>query len=279
MMPSGYEAALLGTLMSKQLSLFACDEYTVFSDGNIGISAGPPDWLTTEDVGTVKSTYGGPFNLALNSDVFVNVWKKVFSTRKFDLCDWTVKVDPDAVFFPDRLRSQVQDSRPDDHIYLNNCDQGLHGPIEVISHGGMDVFQSGVDDCVSTLKHEWDQSGEDVFLRHCLGKLDISRVDNFQLLSEDRCLWENPVKNGCNSGKVSFHPFKNEKAWMTCWEEAKKAPIGNTPSARVLKSAEKCSGRGQECSTSKCCSDKGFSCQQKNKWWAGCLRDTTIHFK
>merc|ERR1712190_654642 len=70
------------------------------------------------------------------------------------------------------------------------------------------------------LKHEWGWNGEDVFLRHCLGILKVSRVDNFKLLSEDRCFYENPAKTGCTSGKVSFHPFKSVDAWLKCYDQA-----------------------------------------------------------
>merc|ERR1712190_326433 len=91
--------------------------------------------------------------------------------------EWTVKVDPDAVFLPDRLHDQLKRAHGSDSVYLNNCDQGLHGPIEIVSHAGMADFEAGIDKCVTELKHEWGWQGEDVFLRHCLGILKVSRVD------------------------------------------------------------------------------------------------------
>merc|ERR1712113_152655 len=106
-------------------------------------------------------------------------------------------------------------------VYFNNCDQGLHGPIEILSNGGMRTYFAGIDKCVAALKYEWNEKGEDVFLKHCLGMLKVNRVDNFKLLSEDRCFYENPAQNGCTSGKVSFHPFKDSQSWFICLEQAK----------------------------------------------------------
>merc|ERR1719221_2436876 len=98
MMPKGYERSLLSALLNKGESLFACEEYSIFSDGDIELSPGPPVRIGTTDVGNVKSPYGGKWYLALNSKVFVKIWKQVKSDGKYDKCDWTVKNDPDAVF-------------------------------------------------------------------------------------------------------------------------------------------------------------------------------------
>eukprot|EP00419_Tripos_fusus_P042398 CAMPEP_0172791352 /NCGR_PEP_ID=MMETSP1074-20121228/208427_1 /TAXON_ID=2916 /ORGANISM="Ceratium fusus, Strain PA161109" /LENGTH=617 /DNA_ID=CAMNT_0013628409 /DNA_START=48 /DNA_END=1901 /DNA_ORIENTATION=+ len=221
MMPHGYEVSLVRTLLNHGAGIFTCEDWTVFSDGHVELSPGPPVRIVTEDIGSVKCDYGGPWHLALNSKVFIKVWKKVFQGKRYLKAGWTVKVDPDCVFLPNRLRKMMVMSDPDANVYFNNCDQGLHGPIEILARGGMEVFKSGIDECVEHLSHEFDQYGEDVFLRHCLGQLNVSRVDNFHLLSEDRCMWENPVKTGCVSGKVAFHPFKKPDTYFKCLEQAR----------------------------------------------------------
>jgi len=223
--PKGEEIALVKILLRKGLSIFKCDEYEVFSDGDNTLSPGPPVRVGTTDVGNVHCDYGGVWHLALNSKVFIKVWDKIFEEKKYECCDWTVKVDPDAVFLPNRLRTMVTSKGAEASVYLNNCDQGLHGPIEIISRGGMKVFDAGVGECKDKLSYEFWQWGEDVFLRHCLGLLKVNRVDNFKLLSEDRCMYENPAKEGCYSGKVAFHPFKDPNNYMQCLEQASsKAP-------------------------------------------------------
>mmetsp|Transcript_78566 Transcript_78566/g.155644 ORF Transcript_78566/g.155644 Transcript_78566/m.155644 type:complete len:483 (-) Transcript_78566:152-1600(-) len=221
-LPWGYEHGLLRMQYTKGASIFACDEYQVFSDGDNTLSPGPPVRIGTTDIGSVHCDYGGVWHLALNSKVFIKVWDKIFEEKKYKSCDWTVKADPDAVFIPNRLRSMVTSKGAEASVYLNNCDQGLHGPLEVISLGGMKVFDEGVGECKEKLSYEFWQWGEDVFLRHCLGLLKVNRVDNFKLLSEDRCMYENPAQQGCYSGKVAFHPFKDPEKYMKCLEQATK---------------------------------------------------------
>lgn len=219
-MPSGGEVSLMRELLRKSQGIFLCDSYSVFSSEDVELSAGPPVRIGTEIIGSVECEYGGEFNLALNSEVFVRVWKKVFSDKLYEQHGWTVKVDPDAVFFPDRLLWQVKDSNSSDNFYLNNCDQGLHGPIEVISLGGMRVFADGIDKCVDELQHEFSWAGEDVFLRHCLGVLKVNRVDNWAILDEEVCFYGDPVGQGCYSGKVAFHPFKDADSYFHCVDQA-----------------------------------------------------------
>jgi len=216
MQPDSYEVDLLMSLWKSKVGIFACDNFTVFSSGVFELVPS----VITESIGSMKCDYGGPFNLALNSDIFVRVWKRVISDGLWKASGWSVKVDPDAVFLAGRLRENVRYSDPEATIYLNNCDQGLHGPIEVIARGGMRAYAAGFSDCETSLSKEFSWAGEDVFLRHCLGMLNINRVDDFRLLSEDHCMWENPLQNGCVSGKVAFHPFKSPDAYFKCLVEA-----------------------------------------------------------
>mmetsp|Transcript_85475 Transcript_85475/g.222352 ORF Transcript_85475/g.222352 Transcript_85475/m.222352 type:complete len:257 (-) Transcript_85475:134-904(-) len=223
MMPHGYEKDLIHQLHQKGESLFACDGFTVLSETDIVIDPGPSARLVAEPMGSMKCEYGGPFKLALNTDVFIKAWRHIFDDGKFLKFGWTVKVDPDCVFLPSRLREEVRKYNPNDVSYLNNCDQGLHGPIEVLSLGGMQAFRDSLNICTSDKKltDEKSTGGEDVFLRHCMTLINVKKVDNFKLLSEQACFWEDPVKNGCTSGKVSFHPFKKPDLYFKCLDQAK----------------------------------------------------------
>lgn len=205
-------------MLAEKQSIFQCDTYQVFSDGENEVGPG----VVAEDIGSTKVSFGGPYNNALNSPIFERVWRHVFNDARFGKFDWTVKVDPDCVFLPGRLKMHLLEdvANPNDVVYLNDCDQGLHGPIEVISRGGMAVFKDGIDRCTDALRKEWDWAGEDVFLRHCLGMLGVNRVDDFQILSEGACMWQDPVHKGCGTGHVSFHPFKDESTWFKCLAQA-----------------------------------------------------------
>uniref|UniRef100_A0A7S2HIV7 Hexosyltransferase n=1 Tax=Zooxanthella nutricula TaxID=1333877 RepID=A0A7S2HIV7_9DINO len=99
-------------------------------------------------------------------------------------------------------------------MYLVNCRFGLHGPIEVLSREAVQMFVQGVDECQSLRRHPW---GEDKYLDHCLQRLGVRRVLEFQLLSETACGQE-PVN--CASSNVAFHPFKGIQSYFDCWGQA-----------------------------------------------------------
>jgi len=220
MMPHGDELTLMRMLLERGESIFACDAYQVYSSEEVELSPGPPVRIAAQSVGSMHCEYGGPYHLALNTEIFVRIWNKVFADGRYRSNEWTAKVDPDAVFLPERLRENVKHSDPAASVYLNNCDQGLHGPIEVLARGGMETFRGGMSKCVQELQNERGESGEDVFLRHCLGLLHVDRVDDFKLLDETVCFYGDPVHRGCGSGKVSFHPFKHPEEYFKCLREA-----------------------------------------------------------
>merc|ERR1712107_538964 len=90
MMPSGYELPLLRELLSRRLSLFGCDEYSVFSDGALTLGHQGMEVVRTTDAGNVTCPYGGIWYLALNTEVFVRIWRKVIVDAKYATVDWTV---------------------------------------------------------------------------------------------------------------------------------------------------------------------------------------------
>jgi len=228
MMAGGYEEKLLRMQLGKGVSIFACESYTVMSSTvvDLGTDSGGLLHVKSDDIGSLKCNFGGPWNLALNSEIFVRAWRHVFKKGIYRDHSWSVKVDPDAVFFPGRLLKRVERHDAISSSYLNDCDQGLHGPLEVISRGGMETFREGISNCTKSLKHEFWTWGEDVFLRHCLGLLHVQKVDDFRLLSEPACFNEHPDQDGCSSGKVAFHPFKSIQTYETCLDKAGGLPEG-----------------------------------------------------
>lgn len=201
--------------LERSVGIFACDFPALMSQSRFLLESGDKS-IWTRSIGDMNCTYGGKWNLALNSEVFLRAWKRVFEDADYLSAKWTVKLDPDTVFMPSRLLRLLHSSDPDARVYFNTCDEGLHGPIEVVARGGMESFAAGVLDCEVALKGEWKEWGEDVFLRHCLGLLHVDRVDLFQLLSETNCFHEDPRHDGCFSGKAAFHPFKDIESYMKC---------------------------------------------------------------
>lgn len=223
-MPGSYEQDLISMQLDRGVGIFACDSYTVLSSTSFTLTShGPvPGHVNLESIGSLWCPYGGPYHLALNSEVFVRAWQRIFQDGAFRDAAWTVKADPDAVFLVSRLRGHLAGVKAPEGAaewrgsYLNNCDEGLHGPLEVLSRRAMETLAAGLPRCQETLRGQFNTWGEDVFLRDCLHLLQVDRVDDFRLLSDRACFHEDPTADGCSSGKVAFHPFKTAWAYQMC---------------------------------------------------------------
>lgn len=214
MLPFSYEQDLLKMQHANRTSIFACDEYTVYSNQSIEIVIGLNTSVVDSDLQCKK---GGEFKTALNTNIFLAVWRKVASDGRFKFNDWTVKVDPDCVFFPSRLRVAVQFHK-DSKVYLNNCRFGLHGPIEVFSRLAVEAWILGMTQCVRYFEGlckgpcGW---GEDMFIDQCLFRvLKVKRANDWNILSEDHC--DSKDWNECKNGRVAFHPFKSTVEYTRC---------------------------------------------------------------
>jgi len=224
MVPGTDEQKLLAWQHENKASIFACEGVAIYSSKLVSVVPGVSTTVIDSDL---KCQYGGDSQSALNAWVFIALFDKLLDDGIYARHDWTVKADPDAVFFPGRLRSLL-----DEHHgagYINNCKYGMHGPIEVFSKRAMDMlsadYQKSWDGkspstCVDKL--EFGQWGEDMFLDQCLSRiLQVSpRPLEPRLMCEAHC--DCPAWYWCTNGtdRVSFHPFKTVDAYATCMGNA-----------------------------------------------------------
>merc|ERR1719356_1355308 len=220
MLPNTYEQDLLGQQLEDGMNIFACDESKVYS--NVSVTIGGEIKSRAVKV-SLKCEFGGEFGTALNTDIFIAVWRKLIADADYTKYDWTVKTDPDTVFFPARLRAILVDHPEEDvGAYLNNCWRGMHGPIEVLSKNAVTRWGAGIDECVDVLDQLCSgpcQWGEDMWMDQCLWKiLKVRRDEVFELLIEDHC--DPPDDDGwrtCNDASmVAYHPFKKEDEYLEC---------------------------------------------------------------
>merc|ERR550525_748518 len=72
--------------------------------------------------------------------MFFQVWWKVRDLGVWHDHDWTIKVDPDAVFLPARMRTWLSGRADTEHgVYFENCrnvQMGFFGNLEVMSTKG-----------------------------------------------------------------------------------------------------------------------------------------------
>merc|ERR550525_171185 len=92
-------------MQQDNVGIFACDGHGVFE----GSEAQLGEW------GSVS-----------NVDQFIDVWNQVKKDGTYKEHDWVVKIDPDAVFLPDRLKAHIEGLSPAANapqgLYLKNCD-------------------------------------------------------------------------------------------------------------------------------------------------------------
>merc|ERR1719343_341542 len=103
-MAEGYEKTLITQQLEHNVGLFTCDRHAVYSSEILKLGSLYGSEVLTENIGDMHCERGGPFWLALNSEIFVRAWKRVVKDRYHEQTQYTVKVDPDCVFLPSRLR-------------------------------------------------------------------------------------------------------------------------------------------------------------------------------
>jgi len=228
-LPTGYEVDLLSQQLAKGVGIFACDAWAVVSNQSVVLRSGPGQPLSTVVMGgSLSVEFGGRWHTALNTEVFIRYWDKILADARSGSHDWTVKVDPDAVFFPERLREVLRQQYPPAGaaaapVYLNNCYLGMHGPIEALSRQALASYKAGKDRCRSGAPFAHKQ--EDFYFRECWNLLGIAKVDVFNILLESdyACNERSSTRDGrhpCFSHQVSFHPFKSAAAYFECHRRA-----------------------------------------------------------
>jgi len=223
------EVALLKSQLQHKVGIFACDDYDIYSNKTVSLS---DDYDTLVMNGSLTCKFGGKAHTALNQPIFQRFWDRIIENPKAWKNDWIVKVDADAVFFPDRLNKLLNAGWGQDGtigtvpyaVWLNNCYLGLHGPIEVFNKHAFGQYNTNKTSC-NDLRHDYPQ--EDAWLGACFEKIGVAKVNAYNLLMESK--WacnERPAsrdnKPPCYDQQVSFHPFKNVHDWFKCYDQAKR---------------------------------------------------------
>lgn len=234
--PFGAELELLRMQHAHRSSIFDCEEHVVYSNESLLLAEG----LTTQVVNvSLDCEFAGERSSFLNTRIFKEVWKEVVSGGKLEPYDWAVKVDPDCVFFPDRLRTVLHnrhvtgtstgDSSSKHGIYLSTCWFGMLGPLEVLSIEAVRILVAGWGQCerqFSKLCRGACRWGEDLFVDQCLKDVLGVRRDAAGLLGADGCdslqskrslrLAADGWESCADESKVAFHPFRTEESYRRC---------------------------------------------------------------
>jgi len=237
-----YELELLTEQCKKKVSLFACDKSAVY--GDVAVSEGDLEVTKVDDVDKdfhfAKRKHMGTW---INTGLYIQVWKAIAAKGDYAGYDWTVKVDADAVFFPEKLIPRIS------HFpiaptggFLANCEgvkYGFFGNLEVFSKTAFSILLSNLDTCkhktvsnwkVGIDKGKYGPMGEDLFAEICLRKNGVEELDAFDITKDGCCAAKRPGNEKKNkkwepdcasTSSPAMHPFKKVDAYFKCMDAAK----------------------------------------------------------
>mmetsp|Transcript_69459 Transcript_69459/g.136337 ORF Transcript_69459/g.136337 Transcript_69459/m.136337 type:complete len:230 (+) Transcript_69459:205-894(+) len=221
------DITLLQSQLKGRAGMFACNDYAVISEKDMVVGEDDCGEVRTwqEDLPAVnKGMYGvnAMTSSWLNVPVFMICWKRVIDSGKVWEQDFTVKLDPDAVFFPDRLAGFLKEHKGKP-IFTTDCrfwggDQvgKIFGSIEVLSKRAVGAYKGNIEKCKNL---GWQGWGEDMWLQECMNAIGIKPVGLFDEVSDNTC----PMGGfgDCAAGtKVVFHPRKDAGQWWDCWKQS-----------------------------------------------------------
>jgi hypothetical protein len=210
-----YEPDLLRFAKSRKTGPYGCEGHVTLTDSAIDVGTLDDPEMTTA-IGSLECEMGGWGSWA-NAGVFLKAWKAVIEDGRFRRYDWTVKLDADAVFLPDRLKKhlgQMADygqGTPSDLVFLENFRDGypVVGAIEVLSNAAILELEQRIDECDPAY------GAEDSWFVKCLRGLGAWGHRDEALLHHE----QNQL--GCWDGWiVTMHPYKNVDEYRRCFDEA-----------------------------------------------------------
>jgi hypothetical protein len=205
---AGYEVGLMEAQKAKNAGIFACDAFSLFTaDGTTTVGGVPT--LRFQGAPIVQSVD----NTAGNTKLFVNAWNVVIGDGKWKLHAFTVKVDPDAVFFAERLRWHMAPYLGQ-KVFVINCHKGdmVYGALEIYSFAAIQDWALRGKTCAAP-----NNFGEDKYMTTCMDHLGVTRIHDESVLGDKLCGTFSGCQNGWNA---AFHPFKDIASWEGCWNQA-----------------------------------------------------------
>jgi len=238
-----HELELLNIAAAQGAGIFACEQWDVFSDVSVPIDANGYVAIKVEDefgeFHQLKRKNSGTW---VNWGMFYQVWVKIREVGKYNLAEYTVKLDADAVFLPQRLRVWLS-SQPGDStrgLYYENCpnvEYGFFGHLEILTKTAVQVLLTHLEDCHLAFAPcandgcdwKWGPWGEDVFAQRCMDHHLVDKAEAFDVAMDGACAADRPEGQKKNKKwyptdcsqltTVTAHPLKKPAAFKRCLAE------------------------------------------------------------
>jgi len=208
------EVPLVRSMLDRDVFVQGSDTFRVY--GNLSSMPGISDHAACVGCyeqaieGSMSVPRGGVHGTRLNSAVFLRVFEHIFATDVWRQHQWTVKIDADAVWMPQRLRGLLSLYDSQAAVLGGNTNAGcsrVYGPIEILSHAAMEKYSRAPSLCDSPTYNS--MFGEDDTLMRCMNRINVSLAPMPLMLS-----WA--TVGHCSGCEVVFHPFKTSEEWEAC---------------------------------------------------------------
>jgi hypothetical protein len=225
-MTTSYENSIMKRQAETGTGIFQCDDWalltatapagTVIGKTPDGVEAKTLHVVNAEITRSVDGTAG-------NAKLFINCWNSLLDDGRWKNYAWIIKVDPDAVIVPDRVRTHL---RPHvmENVYVVNCNKFpnspnfpmMYGSVEIYSYRAIETYARNFGSCLKDMGMMLPQWGEDYFMTHCLDHIGVGRISDFVSVGDNVC-----TGGSCSDAAFSaFHPFKTVDSWQQCWDQA-----------------------------------------------------------
>jgi len=235
-----HELELLQKQKAMGVSIFSCADWAVYSD----VVAPLDPSYSTKQVTDVKGDFHWKKRKTtgswINTGTFVQVWTAIRADGRWAQHNWVVKVDGDAVFFPNKLINALRfETVPKEGLYMENCkyvEEGYFGNMEVYSKQAFDTLTANLEHCYTSIPwkvgvHDgkWGPMGEDLFAQKCMDKMGVAKKEAFTLTTDGACAADRPEGEKKNMKYIpscqgvttpSIHPFKKPEMYFKCMVEA-----------------------------------------------------------
>jgi len=220
MRADGQQLAILKKQLFRRTGIFACEEYAIYSEFPKSQVVGlAPDGTNITTIvmppmkKAVNTIQGG--SSCIGTETMVNVWDMVHKDGRYRHHHWILKIDPSAVFLPDRLKGQVKKySEEPIGLFLTTCAKfnSVLPSLEVFSVSAMKLFFG---------RNQWQCGAQDPceesFMTQCMDSLGAKRINGLQLAGDPRC----EAAPCTDDSRVLFqNNFQDAASWFKCFNEA-----------------------------------------------------------
>lgn len=222
---TSYEMGVLQNQLKKGLGIFQCDGFLTLSTAKpTVVGTHPNDGTEVKslhvDMAEITTSVDGT---AGNAALFINCWNAVVKDGRWNNFAWTIKVDPDAVLVPSRLRTHLRPHNLE-NVFVLNCNAYpsspefpmMYGSLEILSWTAISTYANQMWQCMNSMSEFIPLWGEDRFMKKCLDLIGVSTIQDFSVVGDGVCTG---VDCG-NAFVAAFHPFKSVDAWQQCWDTA-----------------------------------------------------------